>query len=126
MLDDHRALWALVAEVLDAVEAELDELVGNVEDRVLAWMQATNCGPSAALHEPLRRAVSAIVRDALARVRSEAELPQELLPDLTALARLGARSHCELAGPATSVRYQTVLVLISGPSHPNVVYERDT
>jgi hypothetical protein len=42
------------------------------------------------------------VRDALARLRSDTELPQELLPDLIELARLCAHSHPalpELADP---------------------------
>ena len=45
MLDDRAAVWAIVAEVVDALEAELDVLVTSVEDRVLARMQATNGGP---------------------------------------------------------------------------------
>jgi hypothetical protein len=42
--------------------------------------------------------VSAGVRDALARLRSQAELPQELLPDLIELARLCADSGHEVGG----------------------------
>jgi hypothetical protein len=84
----------LVGEVVDAVEAELDELVARVEDRVTARMQATN-GQASALHEALHRGVSAAIRDALARLRCEAELPQELLPDLIELARVCAGSRCE-------------------------------
>lgn len=98
MLNERAGVWALVAEVADAVEAELDVLVGSVEDRVMARMQATDADPSAALREVLRRGVSAAMRDALARLRSQAELPQDLLPDLTELARLCAAWHCELAG----------------------------
>lgn len=100
MPDDRPAMWALVTEVVDAVEGELDELVSGVEDRVMARMQATNGRSSAAFHKALRRGVSATVRDALARLRSEAELPQELPPDLTELARRCAESDCELAGLA--------------------------
>jgi hypothetical protein len=37
------------------------------------------------------------VRDALARLRSQTELPEELPPDLIELARLCAGSRCELA-----------------------------
>lgn len=96
MLDERGAVWATVAEVVDAVEAELDVLVTSVQDRVMARMQTRNGGPSAAPHEVLRRGVSAAVRDALARLRSEAELPQELLPDLIELARVCAGSRCEL------------------------------
>jgi hypothetical protein len=36
MLDEGDAVWALVAEVVDAVEADLDVLVTTVEDRVTA------------------------------------------------------------------------------------------
>jgi hypothetical protein len=100
MVDNRGDVWALVAEVVEAVEAELDVLVTSVEDRVMARMQATNGGPPTGLHEALRRGVSAAVRDALARLRSDAQLPQELPPDLVELARLCAASHCELAGLA--------------------------
>ena len=100
MLDDGGAVGALVVETVDAVEAELDVFVASVEDRVMARMQATNGEPSTALHEALRRGVSATVRDALARLRSQAEPPQELLPDLIELARLCAGSRCGVAGLA--------------------------
>jgi hypothetical protein len=100
MLDDRGAVGALVTEVVDAVEAELDVLVATIEDRVMARIQATSGEPSAAFREALRRGVAAAVRDALARLRCEAELPQELLPDLIELARLCADSRCELAGLA--------------------------
>ena len=100
MLDDRGAVWALVAEVVDALAAEVDVLVASIEDRILARLQATNGEPAPALHEALRRAVSAAVRDALARLRSQAELPQELLPDLGELAGLCASSGCEVAGLA--------------------------
>lgn len=100
MFDDRGAVWASVAEVADVVEAELGVLVASVEDRVAAPMHATNGDPSAALHEALHRGVSAVLRDALARLRSQAELPQELLPDLSELARLCAGSRREPAGLA--------------------------
>jgi hypothetical protein len=96
MFDDRAAVWPRVAEVVDAVEAELDVLVTSVEDRVRARIQATNGGPSTAPDETLRRGVSAAVRDALARLRSQAEPPHELPPDLTELARLCAGSGCDL------------------------------
>src|SRR4051812_6390238 len=96
MLEAPEPVWALVAEVVDAVEAELDVLVASLEDRVMARMQATDGDPSAALHESLRRGASAAVRDALSRLRSQAGLPQELLPDLVELARVCAESRCEL------------------------------
>ncbi len=69
MFDDRGAVWAFVGEVVDAVEAELEVLVASVEDRVMARMQTTNGEPSAALREALLRGVSAVVRDALARLR---------------------------------------------------------
>jgi GGDEF-like domain len=100
MLDDRRDVSASVAEVADAVEAELDGLVASVEDRVMARMQVTNGEPSAALHEALRRGVSAAVRNELALLRSEAELPQELPPDMIELARVCADSRWELTGLA--------------------------
>jgi hypothetical protein len=97
MVDDRGAVWTSVAEVVDAVEAELDVLVAGVEDRVMARMQPANGETSAALHEVLRRGVSAAVRNALGLLRSQAELPEELPPDLIELARLCADSHWELA-----------------------------
>lgn len=98
MVDERRNVWALVAEVADAVEADLEPLVSIVEDRVMARMQATNGESSAELHEALRRGVSAATRDALARLRSQGELPQqELPPDLMELARLCIDSRWELS-----------------------------
>lgn len=99
-LDDRGAERGLIAQVADAVEAEVDVLVASVEDRVMARVQLPSFEPSAPLREALRRGVAAVVRDALARLRSQAELPQELLPDLIELARLCARSCGELAGLA--------------------------
>jgi hypothetical protein len=82
MLDDRGGVWTLVAEVVDAVEIEIDALVASIADRVVARMQATNAELAATLHDALGRGVSAAVRDALARLRSQTELPHELLPDL--------------------------------------------
>lgn len=90
MLDDREGVWALVADLVNGAEADLDVLVASVEDRIMARMQAANGQPSAAFHEALRRGVSASVRDALAVLHSQAELPQELPPDLIELARLCA------------------------------------
>ena len=81
-LDDRGAERGLIAQVADAVEAEVDVLVASVEDRVMARVQLPSFEPSAPLREALRRGVAAVVRDALARLRSQAKLPQELLPDL--------------------------------------------
>jgi hypothetical protein len=92
---DRAAVWSMVGQVVDAVEAELDLFAAGVEDRVLARIQAAYGGLSATLKEALRRGVRAGVRDALARLRSQAELPQELPPDLIELARLQAGSRCE-------------------------------
>jgi hypothetical protein len=97
MLDNYGAVWALVAEVADTAEEELELLVVGVEDRVGARMQAMN-GEAAGAHEVLRRGVSAAVRDALARLRCQTELPHELLPELLELARLCGGSRCDLAG----------------------------
>ena len=103
MLDERAATSAQIAEVVDAVEADLDVLVDSVEDRVLARMQATNGGAPPMIHDAVRRGASAAVRDALARLRSQAQLPQEdLQPDLLELARLIAGARCDLAGIADS------------------------
>ena len=90
------AVWLKVADVVDEVEAELDVLVESIEDRVVARIQATQSALSATLQDSLHRGLSAIVRDALARLRSRAELPQELPPDLIELARLCAVAECDL------------------------------
>jgi hypothetical protein len=97
MRDNPGEVWALVGDVVDEVEVDLDVLVDSVEDHIMARIQATNGPPSAVLHETLCRGVSAAVRDALALLRSQAEPPQELPPDLIELARLGADSRWELA-----------------------------
>lgn len=94
---EHGAERARLAEVVDEVEAYLDVVVTSIEDRVVARVQARHGALSAPLQQALRRALSAIVRDAVARLRSERELPQELPPDLLELARLCADSHCEPA-----------------------------
>ena len=95
-LEDRAAVSGLLADVVDALEAELDVLVSSAEDRVMARIHASHGGPPAALREALHRGVSAAARDALARLRSPAEPPRELLPDLIELARVCARSRCEL------------------------------
>jgi len=88
----------LLAEVVDALEAELDVLVESARDRVMARIQATSGRASTEIHEGVRRGASAAARDALARLRSQARLPQqELLPELVELARLCADARCELA-----------------------------
>jgi hypothetical protein len=89
-------MWEPVARVVDEVETYLDVLVISIEDRVVARLQARHGALSPTLQEALRRALSAIVRDALARLRSQAEPPQELPPDLLELARVCAGSRCEL------------------------------
>ena len=90
-----RLVWHLVAQVVDEIEAELDLLLADLDDRVLARIEATNGELSTELKEALGRAVQAGVRDALARLRSQAELPRELPPDLIELARLQAGSRCD-------------------------------
>jgi hypothetical protein len=80
----------MVAQVVDRVEAELDLFGGGVEDHVVARNEASDGGLSAALREALGRGVREGVRDALDRLRSQAQLPDELPPDLIELARLHA------------------------------------
>jgi hypothetical protein len=94
--EDRGVAWATVAEVVDEVEAYLDVLVTSIEDRVVARIQASHGALSPPLHAALRRALSAIVRDVLARLRAQSELPRELPPDLLELGRLCAGSRCEL------------------------------
>jgi hypothetical protein len=62
---------------------------------VVARIQATQSTLPATLQDSLRRGLSAIVRDALARLHSQAELPEELPPDLIELARLCAAARCD-------------------------------
>ncbi len=85
---DRAVVSGMVAQVVDAVEAEFDLFAAGIEDRVLARIQAAHTGLPAPLGDALHRGVRAAVRDALARLRSQAELPQELPPDLVELARL--------------------------------------
>jgi hypothetical protein len=95
MLDERQAVYAMVADVVDAVEAELDVLVTSIEDRVRARMPASDRDPSTAHDEALRSGVEAAVREALARLRSQTDPPQELPPELIELARMCAGSRCE-------------------------------
>lgn len=96
MIDERRAMWSMVAEVVDALEPELDLFVSRIEDTVATRRHSANGGLSPALQEALRRGVSAAVRDALARLRFQTEPPQELLPELSEFARLCAESGSEL------------------------------
>jgi hypothetical protein len=89
-------VWDSVVEVVDEVEADLDVLVGSVDDRVRARIQASQGALSATVQDALRRGLSAAVRDALARLRSQTELPHELPPDLIEVARLCAAFRCEM------------------------------
>jgi len=92
---DDRAVAAAIAEVIDAMEADLDLVVGSMEDCLVALIQSANGVSPRALREALRRAVSAVVRDTLARLCSQVELPM-LPPDMSELARVCASSRCEL------------------------------
>jgi hypothetical protein len=96
MLDERRAVYALVADVVDAVEVDLDVLVTSIEDRVLAGVPVGNGGPPTAHNEVLRSGVEAAVRDALDRLRSQSEPPRKLPPELIELARKCAGSRCEV------------------------------
>jgi hypothetical protein len=98
MVGDRGIELPLVAEVVDAVEADLDLLVATVEDRIMARLQATTGDPSAALQAALRKGVSAAMRDALARLRSQTEFPNELPTDLVELAHVCAGLPCEQDG----------------------------
>lgn len=94
--DGRRTAGARLVDVVDAVEAELDVLVANVEECLLAPMRARIGAPATTLRQAVHRGVSAAVRDALARLRYGTELPEELLPDLIELARLSAGAPREL------------------------------
>jgi hypothetical protein len=96
-IDDGQVAPTTVAAVVEQVEAELDSFVTGVADRVAARIQATQGRLAAAHQVALRRGVLTAIRDALARLRSQAELPRELPPDLNELARLTAGCHYELA-----------------------------
>jgi hypothetical protein len=71
-------------------------MLAGVEECVVAPIRASHGAPSTALHHAVRRGVSAAVRDALARLRYQTDLPEELLPDLIELARLCAGMRWEL------------------------------
>jgi len=85
----------MVAQVVDEMEAELDRFLADLEDRVLVRIKATDGELSTELKEALSRGIQAGVRDALARLRSQAALPHELPPELIELARLQAGSRCD-------------------------------
>jgi hypothetical protein len=87
----------MVARVVDEAEADLGVFVAAVQDRLLARIEAAHGGLPAGFGEALRHGVFATVRDALARLRSRAELPGELPPGLVELARVWAGSGCEPA-----------------------------
>lgn len=89
------AVWDLVGEVLDEVEAELDVFVAGVANRVTARVEEAGGELSPVFRQALRRAVRAAVRDAFARLRSRAELPSELPPGLFELVRLQAGMRCD-------------------------------
>jgi len=88
---------AVLAEVVDTLEAEFSGFIASFDDRVLARLSARRHGLTAELQDAARRAMLAAIRDALARLRSDAALPAELGPDLARLASLWAGSGCELA-----------------------------
>ena len=85
----------MVAQVVDGVEAELDLLSADLEARVLVRIEAADAELPGGVKEALSRGVQAGVRDGLARLRSEAELPHKLPPELIDLARLQAGSRCD-------------------------------
>jgi hypothetical protein len=88
---------AVLAEVVDTIEAEFSGFVACFDDRVLARLLARRHGLTAELQDAAHRATLAAIRDALARLRSDATLPAELGPDLARLASLWASSGCQLA-----------------------------
>jgi hypothetical protein len=95
---EHRDAVAVhVGKVVDGLEADLDGFGTAIEARVLVRIKATRLGMSPEMEKGVRRAVVATVRDALARLRSEVGLPEELPADLIRLAGLWAESSCELA-----------------------------
>jgi hypothetical protein len=88
------AVWGAVVEVVGGVEAELEVFAARVEEGVVARVEAVQGGLSVELAGVLRRCVWAAVRDALARLRCQAELPRELPPEFVELARVLAGSGC--------------------------------
>jgi hypothetical protein len=95
---EHRDAVAVhVGKVVDGLEADLDGFGTAVEVRVLARIKGTRLGLSPEMEKAVRRAAVATVRDALARLRSEVGLPEELPADVIRLAGLWAQSRWELA-----------------------------
>jgi hypothetical protein len=88
---------AVLAKVVDTLEAGFNGLVASFDDRVLARLDSRRPGLTAELQDAARRGMLAAMRDALARLRSQAALPAELGPDLARLASLWADSSCQLA-----------------------------
>jgi hypothetical protein len=95
IVQERGAVSVLLAEVADRLEADLDLLVNRVEDSVLARVRSTGLVPSGALQDALWKGVMVGVRDALERLRSDGELPDELPPDLIQLAHLCRIQACQ-------------------------------
>jgi hypothetical protein len=91
---ERRVLSELVVEVVNQVEAGFDGFAAEIEDRVLAQVQPEGGFPDA-LTEAVCRGVRAALRDALARLRTHAELPRELPPDIIEIVRLQASARCD-------------------------------
>lgn len=82
----------MVVEVVNQVEAEFDVFAAEIEDCILAQMQPDG-GLPADLTEAVRRGVRAALRDGLARLRTQAELPRVLPPDIVEIVRLQASAR---------------------------------
>jgi hypothetical protein len=94
---DRDTAAVALAEVLDGLEAAFDVFVTSIQDRVLARIRATCVSLPPQLEDAVRRSATAVVRDALARLRSQVGLPDELPADLIGLAHLWAESAWEPA-----------------------------
>jgi hypothetical protein len=89
---ERRVVSEMVVEVVNQVEAEFDAFAGEMEDCVLAQIQPDS-GFSEELMEAMRRGIRAALRDALARLRTQAELPRELPPEIIEVVRLQASAR---------------------------------
>ena len=96
---DRDAVAHLVVRVADEAETRLEAFAAALEDRVTGVPQLRGA-MSGEVAAAVRRAMVALGRDVLARVRVPNGLPERLTPDLAREARLWARGGHGLAGVA--------------------------
>jgi hypothetical protein len=83
-----------VVAVVNRVEAQFDVFAAEIEECLMAQIRPDG-GFSEEFTEALCRGVRAALRDGLARLRTQAEPPRELPPDIIEIVRLQASARCD-------------------------------